>query len=182
VIKMTRRPEIPGITQSTRNDQFAGFLLGTVKGVLVAAFVTAGIQKYALNQITTIAWAGEQVKSSWALKWNEQFQPAAKIWSSPPVQNLVKHVQRMGLQDPSETPPTQAIGDGKEHPPIQTTEASRPSGWEVAEVPDSPDDASSPAVPLPSTTGPKSRILDPELDKAVEEVKAKFAASAKTSN
>src|SRR6516162_5493091 len=43
VLKMTRRPEIPGmIPQRSRNDQFAGFLLGIAKGGLIAAFLVAG--------------------------------------------------------------------------------------------------------------------------------------------
>lgn len=62
VIKMTRRPEIPGLPQTGRHDQSAGFLFGAAKGALIAAFLTAGIQKYALKQIATIAWADEQVK------------------------------------------------------------------------------------------------------------------------
>ena len=105
VIKMTRRPEIPGISQSGRNDQFAGFLMGAVKGTLIAAFATAGIQKYALDQIKTVSWAEEQVKTSWALQWNEAYQPVPKIWSSPPVRNFVNYVERMGLHKPGE--PTQ---------------------------------------------------------------------------
>ena len=32
IVKMTRRPAIPGIPQSDRNDQFAGFLVGGLKG------------------------------------------------------------------------------------------------------------------------------------------------------
>ena len=101
-IKMTRRPEIPGLQQSSRNDQFAGFLVGAAKGVLVAAFMTAGIQKYALAQLATITWADQQVKTSMALRWNEQFQPATKIWTAPPVQHFVGRIQRMGLQDPAD--------------------------------------------------------------------------------
>ena len=54
VIKMTRRPEIPGIAQAGRNDQFAGFMLGATKGLLVAAFATAGIQKYAMEPIKAV--------------------------------------------------------------------------------------------------------------------------------
>ena len=39
---MTKRPEIPGIPpQRSRNDQFAGFLFGILKGALIAAFVAA---------------------------------------------------------------------------------------------------------------------------------------------
>ena len=63
VVKMTRRPEIPGISQSGRNDQFAGFFLGAAKGLLIAAFVAAGIQNYGLEQAKNVSWAEEQAKS-----------------------------------------------------------------------------------------------------------------------
>ena len=102
VIKMTRRPEIPGIAQSGRNDQFAGFMLGATKGLLVAAFATAGIQKYAMEQVKTVAWAEEQVKTSWALKWSETYRPVPRIWSSRPVQHFVNYIERMGLRKPGE--------------------------------------------------------------------------------
>ncbi len=55
-IKMTRRPEIPGLPESRRNDQFAGLLLGLVKGAVIAVFLTAGIQKFALSHIESITW------------------------------------------------------------------------------------------------------------------------------
>jgi hypothetical protein len=125
VIKMTRRPEIPGISQSGRNDQFAGFLLGTTKGVLIAAFATAGVQKYALDQIKTVTWAEEQVKTSWALKWSEEYQPVPRIWSSPPVRHFVNHVERMGLRKPGEPSQVPAgLEDESEASPVRT--ASRP--------------------------------------------------------
>jgi uncharacterized membrane protein required for colicin V production len=131
VIKMTRRPEIPGISQSGRNDQFAGFLLGAAKGVLIAAFATAGVQKYALDQIKTVSWAEEQVKTSWALQWTEAYQPVPKIWASPPVRHFVNYVERMGLSKPGE--PSQAPAgeeDVGEAPSVQT--ASRPTEGEIA--------------------------------------------------
>ena len=106
IVKMTRRPEIPGISQSGRNDQFAGFFLGAAKGLLIAAFLAAGIQNYALEQMKNVSWAEDQAKASWALKWNETYQPARKIWASQPVRHFVKHIQRMGLppaDDASET-------------------------------------------------------------------------------
>jgi uncharacterized membrane protein required for colicin V production len=80
-IKMTKRPEIPGISPSGRNDQFAGFFLGAAKGLLIAAFVAAGIQNYGLEQAKNVSWAEEQAKTSWALKWNEAYRPAHRIWS-----------------------------------------------------------------------------------------------------
>jgi uncharacterized membrane protein required for colicin V production len=103
VVKMTKRPEIPGISETRRNDQFAGFLLGAMKGLLLAAFLAAGIQKYGLEQVKTVAWAEEQAKASWALQWSAAYQPVPRIWSSRPVQHFVNHVNRMGLQKPSES-------------------------------------------------------------------------------
>ena len=124
VIKMTRRPEIPGISQSGRNDQFAGFLLGAVKGALIAAFATAGIQKYALDQIKTVSWAEEQVKTSWALQWSEAYQPVPRIWSSPPVRNFVSYVERMGLNKPGEPSQVPAVGEDED----EATAGARAAG------------------------------------------------------
>ena len=42
---------VPGISQSGRNDQFAGFFIGAVKGLLIAVFLAAGIQNYAMDQV-----------------------------------------------------------------------------------------------------------------------------------
>ncbi len=111
VIKMTRRPEIPGIVQSGRNDQFAGFFVGAMKGLLAAVFVAAGIQNYAMDQIKSVNWADEQVKASWALKWNEAYQPARKIWASRPVRHIVDHIERMGLRRPGDPSEAQSGDD-----------------------------------------------------------------------
>ncbi len=178
VIKMTRRPEIPGMPQSTRNDQFAGFLMGIAKGVLVAAFLTAGIQNYALDQIATVAWADQQVKTSMALRWNEEYRPAAKIWSSVPVRQFVNHIHRMGLQNPADG---RAHPDEKpgEHPVVQT--ASRTPEWDLTSAPKSPTAAPTPPASSPAKPAGKSGG-DPEVDKAVEEAKAILDATAKPSN
>jgi uncharacterized membrane protein required for colicin V production len=131
VIKMTRRPEIPGIAQAGRNDQFAGFMLGATKGFLMAAFATAGIQRYAMEHVKTVAWAEEQVKVSWSLKWSETYQPVPKIWSSRPVQHFVNYIERMGLRKPGQ--PSQSAAeeeDDAKGPPVRT--ASRPVGPDIA--------------------------------------------------
>ncbi len=91
----------PGHAQAGRNDQFAGFMLGASKGLLVAAFATAGIQKYGMEPIKSFPWAEEQVKTSWAAKWNEDYHPVPRIWSSPPVRHFVNYVDRMGLRKPA---------------------------------------------------------------------------------
>jgi uncharacterized membrane protein required for colicin V production len=161
-IKMTRRPEIPGIpAPSSRNDQFAGFLLGAAKGALVAAFMTAGIQKYALNQVAAIPWAEQQVKTSMALQWNAQYQPAAKIWLSPPVQHVVIRVQRMGLSGPG-----QPIEKAVEQPVVQTASRATdpPEAVETSKFPKAASSASA------------------EMVKAVEEINAAFDARGKGAN
>jgi uncharacterized membrane protein required for colicin V production len=126
IIKMTRRPEIPGIAQSGRNDQFAGFMMGATKGVLMAAFAVAGIQRYAMEQVKTVAWAEEQVKASWALQWSETYRPVPRLWSSRPVRHFVNYIERMGLRKPGE-PSQSPVGedDDTEGPPVRT--ASRPA-------------------------------------------------------
>ncbi len=170
VAKMTRRPEIPGLPESRRNDQFAGLLLGLVKGALIAVFMTAGIQRFALTHIQSMPWAEDQAKSSRALKWNEQYQPVVRIWKSQPVTHFVNHIQRMGLQNPAEAAPAsdddkpQATGE----PPLQT--ASRTSDRELERSdqtesqPGSGDQAS-------SSGRVKAHLLDPDLAKAAEELK-----------
>jgi uncharacterized membrane protein required for colicin V production len=163
VIKLTRRPEIPGLSQSGRNDQFAGFLFGAVKGLVIVAFLTAGIQKFAMNQIKSISWAEEQVKTSWAIRCNEEYRPGARIWSSRPVRHFVNHIHRMGVQNPAEAIQTPAGADGEERKPVRT--AIRPGR---AEIPDADANAlespsSSPASPSPPS--PESLVPRPELDK-----------------
>ena len=44
----------------------------------MAVFLAAGIQNYAMDQVKNVTWADEQAKASWALKWNETYQPAAR--------------------------------------------------------------------------------------------------------
>ena len=154
VIKMTRRPEIPGIAQSSRNDQFAGFMLGAAKGLLIAAVATAGIQKYAMEQLKTFAWAEEQVKTSWALKWSETYRPVPRIWSSRPVQHFVNYIDRMGLQKPGEPSQTPATKDlGGEAPTLRT--ASRPIDPNIAIDARGADDR-----PPSSTAGRKSSDVE----------------------
>ena len=168
---MTRRPEIPGIAQAGRNDQFAGFMLGASKGVLMAAFATAAIQKYGMEPIKSVPWAEEQVKTSWAAKWNEDYHPVPRIWSSPPVRHFVNYVERMGLRKPGEPSqsPDDAEADGA-GPTVRT--ASRPPDPDVA------SDARHAGEP------PKSEALerlDP-ADQAIADLKAELKKSPKGSD
>jgi len=170
VIKMTRRPEIPGFPEASRNDQFAGLLVGLLKGGLIAVFLTAAIQKFALSHIQSITWAEDQAKTSRALKWNEEYQPAVKIWQSQPVTHFVTHIQRMGLQKPGDSSSTadQDGSDAKADPPLQT--ASRTSDRELERSEQSQNQGSSGS----DSSGParvKYHLLDPDLAKAAEDIK-----------
>jgi uncharacterized membrane protein required for colicin V production len=174
VIKMTRRPEIPGLPESSRNDQFAGFLLGLVKGMLIAVFLTwgiqAGIQQFPLSRIQSLSWADDQAKNSRALKWNETYQPAAKIWNSQPVTHFRNHIQRMGCQRTAKPSPP-ADGDGSEATdgtPVQT--ASLSTDRELGR-PDPPQSQSGSGDDSGSSGRVKYHLLDPDLAKAAEELK-----------
>jgi uncharacterized membrane protein required for colicin V production len=104
-IKMMRRPDPSGLPEARRDDQFAGFLLGAAKGALVAAFLTAGLQKYGLEIARKSEWTSRQIEDSKALAWNEKYQPVPKIWEAPPVRRFVEHIQRNGLGPVPERPP-----------------------------------------------------------------------------
>jgi uncharacterized membrane protein required for colicin V production len=179
IIKMTRRPEIPGITQSARNDQFAGFLLGTAKGLLVAAVATAAIQKFAIDQVKTVAWAHDQVSASWAIKWNDEYRPASRIWSSLPVRRFVAHFRRMALPPalPGQSP---ADGDRDREPEVRT--ASRHPGLEIA----GQDGADNSGGNVSGTTSvsppPEPGLLDTETEKVVQDIKAEMKARPQRPN
>jgi len=154
VVKMTRRPMIPGISTSDRNDQFAGFLLGSAKGLLMAAFLAAGILNYGSEPIQTVSWAQEQVKASWALRWSETYQPVPKIWSTRPVQHFVNHVQRMGLQKPGEGSPSPAADELEEGSAVRT--ASRAADHESPGAGRPPVSSRSSPSSTPSTSPPEA--------------------------
>ncbi len=168
-LKMTKRPEIPGMpAQRSRNDQFAGFLFGILKGALIAAFIAAAIQKWALKQIETIPWAEDQLKSSLALQWNRQYHPASKIWRSVPVRHLVNHFQRMGLDAP-ESSPSEATEKAEERPVVQTARKGP-----AEEATDLPQSDAPPAPPAPSATTRQevAREVEGVLDEIKETVDA----------
>jgi uncharacterized membrane protein required for colicin V production len=177
IIKMTRRPEIPGIRESGRNDQFAGFLFGAAKGLLVVAFMTAGIQKYALKYLSVMPWAEEQVKTSWAFKCNEEYQPVSRIWSSSPVRHYVSQIQRMGLQNPAEASQTSLGKEGTNSPVVKT--ASRAPSLELSGANQDVTERSSNS---PSSSSSQAQSLDEEVARAVEEMKSALRALPKPSD
>jgi uncharacterized membrane protein required for colicin V production len=177
LLKITRRPEIPGIPpQRPRNDQFAGFLLGIAKGALVGAFLVAALQKFALKQIETIPWAEAQAKTSLAIQWDEHYHPALRIWNSVPVRHFVNHIQRMGLQSPAESPATEMLDETEDGPVVKTarrgeTDATGKTA-RAAETQSAP-----PAPPAPKSS--EAQATDPELEKAVKDLKDALDAPAR---
>jgi uncharacterized membrane protein required for colicin V production len=163
IIKMTRRPEIPGISQKGKNDQFAGFMFGATKGLVIAAFLAHGIQSYGGEQVKAVSWAEEQVKTSWGLRWNETYKPVPKIWSSRPVQHFVNHIERMGIRKPEDLTPPEEGSRGADDSAVRT--ASRRSD-EAASSHSEPDAASSP--PAAAVESNPSKASESDHGKAPE--------------
>jgi uncharacterized membrane protein required for colicin V production len=136
IIAVARRPRF-GIEEPKRGDQFAGFGLGIMKGLILASFAVAGLQSYGEPFLSKLPWVDEQSRSSYAWEWNTSYHPAARIWNAPPVQHFVAHVQRMGLMAPAEDKdkPTKAEPEKG----VQT--ASRTAAVEVAADSWSSDDS-----------------------------------------
>jgi uncharacterized membrane protein required for colicin V production len=174
VIKMTRRPEIPGIPQAGRNDQFAGFMLGATKGVILAALATAAIQRYGMEPIKAFPWGEEQVKTSWAAKWNDDYHPVPRVWSSQPVRYVVHYVERMGLRKPGDSPT--AEGDA---PQVRT--ASRPADPTIAT--DGRHASDQPSSEGQAHTSTENDRAAPDADdKAIADLKAELKREPKGSN
>ena len=102
MVAVSRRQQF-GFNELERNDQFAGFGMGLVKGLLAAAFLVAAIEKYGQAHLDKIPYAVDQTKESMAWYWNERYHPAARVWNTVPVQQFVNHIHRMGLKDRAET-------------------------------------------------------------------------------
>jgi len=127
-IKLSRRPDASGSPGVRRDNQFAGFAFGAAKGALIAVFLAAGVHKYARDVPPQAEWIGRQLDGSMALQWTERYQPAPRIWESPPVRRFVDHIRRNGLghppaespDDPSDEPAElRAAGDFRKPPPLE---------------------------------------------------------------
>jgi uncharacterized membrane protein required for colicin V production len=168
-IALSRRHTF-GLDDPRRGDQMAGFALGAAKGLILAAFLVAGIEKYGQAQLEKIRWAGEQARNSYAWEWNEKYHPAVRIWGSAPVREFVNHIHRMGLTNPSNGP-----SEGAK--PVQT--ASRTPSLALPALPpgrasgvagqprlnDPQRDPSAPFLPGIDTSG-----LNPDLAGVVESI------------
>jgi hypothetical protein len=133
VLKLSRRRPY-GETMPNRGDQGAGFLLGALKGGVVASFLAAALAQHSQTYIQAGGYVEDQVKASHALAWSEQYQPARRIWNSPPVQALVARVRSGGLwvdPSPNSADPAPAAKE-PEPPPVRT--ANRPKPLEIPAI------------------------------------------------
>ncbi len=159
LIKMHRRQPF-GEREADRTDQFGGFLLGTAKGLLVAVFLTAGLDKYALGTIQGVDWAETQATTSTVLRWNSDYRPVARIWAMPPIRHFVAHVRRMGLNGPSRHSADPKPGPGLEAEPEAMAET------------DPVQTASRP----PRLTVPQGDVNTPDVSRSSLELDRKFRA------
>lgn len=125
IVAVSRRPRF-GIEEPKRGDQFAGFGLGIIKGLVLASFAVAGLQSYGEPYLAKFTWINEQSRSSYAWEWNTAYHPAARMWNAPPVQHFVTHIRRMGLTTPPEskdkTPdaaPEKTVQTASRTPPLE---------------------------------------------------------------
>jgi uncharacterized membrane protein required for colicin V production len=161
-IQLTRIPPPPGAPRSRRDDQFGGLLLGTAKGLLVAAFLAAGVEKYGAEIARNVAWAERQTTGSYALKWTAQYQPAARIWAAPPVRSFVEHIHRDGLKGQIETEAEKQVAR-------QTSvNAEAPAGLPRLDL--------TPAEALLPDAAPQALDLDPDLVNEIEGYKSDLHA------
>lgn len=136
IVKAYRRKPY-GDPEPNRGDQGGGFAMGLFKGLIVAAFLTAGLAKHesTITRFTGGTWVEEQIKSSQALAWSTQYHPAERLWNAPPVQAFVARIRSRGLwvDEPK---------SAEAPPPLQTA-SSRPRTL-IVPPPPAPLDPSSP--------------------------------------
>lgn len=122
-VKLHRRQPY-GMDEPRRGDQFAGSLLGIAKALVVATFLVAGVEKYAVAHLKSIPWAEKQIETSRSMALNAQYHPVPRIWAAPPVQHFVRHVQRMGLNHSGESDLPQESA-----PPVRTASRTPQLQW-----------------------------------------------------
>lgn len=127
--------------EPNRGDQGAGFLFGGLKAALVAVFIAAAVAKYAPKYLKAGDAISEQIQTSHALVWTNQYHPAERIWTSAPVQSFVAHVRRRGFW-------------------TDAPNRDEPTAAETADT-DAPNPASPPARSAQAAGRPKTLALSP---------------------
>ena len=70
-------------------DPIMGFLFGLTKAAVVAAFITAALDRYAIEKIQHRDWAKNYVVNSKALVYSRQYEPVPKILGAEPVKSML---------------------------------------------------------------------------------------------
>jgi len=159
-IQLMRSPPEPGARRSRRDDQFGGLFLGAAKGLLLVAFLAAGVQKYGADLARNVPWAERRTLGSYALQWTDRYQPVPRIWAVPPVRRFVEHIQRNGLKNSIEAEA------GKQVAERTSAEAEEPNPAPRLALPPAEQ-------PLPDSTS-HALELDPEIVKELEGYKSEL--------
>lgn len=99
LVRAFKKRPYGGEPDTNRGNQGAGFLLGALKGAVIASFLAGALidQAPTYLKMKSPSWFEDQFQTSRAMRWAEQYQPSQRIWNSPPVQMLVAHVRANGL-------------------------------------------------------------------------------------
>jgi uncharacterized membrane protein required for colicin V production len=153
---------------SNRGDQGLGFLVGALKGAVVAAFLTAGINAYAAEYLRAEGWVAKQVETSRGLAWSAQYQPAKQIWNSGPVQAFVRQVRSCGLgmdvKTPALTPEAEGVSTARPEPEGRTASRPAPGSSPLSSTPRPPRLA----LPKPPSLNPRDPDFVISLDRELQ--------------
>ena len=78
-------------------DPMMGFLFGLTKAVVVASFITAALDRYAIEKIEHRDWAKNYIISSKALVYSRQYEPVPKILAAEPIKSMLTIIQEKGM-------------------------------------------------------------------------------------
>lgn len=140
--------------EPNRGDQGAGFLFGGFKATLLATFLAAALAKHAPKYLKAGDVISEQIQTSQALVWTNQYHPAERIWASAPVQSFVAHVRRRGFW-------------------TDATNQDDPTTTETADA-DAPVPEPVPATSVRATSHPRTLILSPKSNPPLDPTRPNF--------
>lgn len=78
-------------------DPIMGFLFGLTKAVVVSSFITAALDRYAIEKIQHRDWAKNYIVNSKALDYSRKYEPVPKILGAEPVKSMLSIIQEKGL-------------------------------------------------------------------------------------
>ena len=130
-----------------RSGAGAGFLLGALKGLVTAAFLAAGVLRYAPSRVEPGGAFASQLNRSIAIAWAEKYRPAEQIWASRPVQAVLAHIRARGFGDLEAAPvvATEDVGPA----PALVVKPEPPKAVQA--------DRQAPSLRIPRRIAPESR-------------------------